>query len=100
MCQWFAPTKLRVTFETQGSGKFSKEEIERIVVKNAKGEVAFLNLPTKFVLTANHQVSASLITYLLVLLTDGRRCMWIGGMHGASCISLVRAECTGMFLSP
>ncbi|KXN89840.1 hypothetical protein AN958_04844 [Leucoagaricus sp. SymC.cos] len=56
MCQWFAPTKLRITFETQGSGKFSKEEIERVAVKNAEGEVVGLNLPTKFVLTANHQV--------------------------------------------
>ncbi|EKM83713.1 hypothetical protein AGABI1DRAFT_32690 [Agaricus bisporus var. burnettii JB137-S8] len=57
MCQWFAPTELRVTFETQGLGKFSKEEIERIVVKNVNGTVT-LNLPTKFVLTANHQVYA------------------------------------------
>jgi lysocardiolipin and lysophospholipid acyltransferase len=57
MCQWFAPTKLRVTFETQGLGKFSKEEIERIVVKHPSGAVT-LNLPTKFVLTGNHQVSA------------------------------------------
>lgn len=58
MCQWFAPTKLRVTFETQGPGKFSKEDIKRAVVKNAQGEVVYLNLPTKFVLTANHQMYA------------------------------------------
>lgn len=56
MCQWFAPTELRVTFEAQGLGKFSKEEIERIVVKHPDGAVT-LNLPTKFVLTGNHQVS-------------------------------------------
>lgn len=59
MCQWFAPTKLRITFETEGPGKFSKEEIERVVVKNAEGQAMALNLPTKFVLTANHQVSTS-----------------------------------------
>ncbi|KAJ3557436.1 hypothetical protein NP233_g11742 [Leucocoprinus birnbaumii] len=58
MCQWFAPTRLRITFETQGPGKFSKEEIERVAVRNSKGEVISLNLPTKFVLTANHQIYA------------------------------------------
>lgn len=67
MCQWFAPTELRVTFETQGLGKFSKEEIERIVVKNVNGTVT-LNLPTKFVLTANHQVSSSIALILEMLL--------------------------------
>lgn len=59
MCQWFAPTKLRITFETQGPGKFSREEIDRVVQKDAEGEVVTLNLPSKFVLIANHQVSAS-----------------------------------------
>ncbi|KAF9454892.1 hypothetical protein P691DRAFT_799900 [Macrolepiota fuliginosa MF-IS2] len=58
MCQLFAPTKLRVTFETQGPGKFSKEEIDRVVEKNTEGKVVSLNLPTKFVLTANHQIYA------------------------------------------
>lgn len=58
MCQWFAPTKLRITFETRGPGKFSQEEMRRVVVKNIQDQIVSLNLPTKFVLIANHQVSA------------------------------------------
>jgi hypothetical protein len=57
MCQWFAPTKVIVTFERDGIGKFSDEDLERHVLKNTKGEVVGLDFPTKFVLIANHQVS-------------------------------------------
>ncbi|KAG6831269.1 hypothetical protein H0H92_011779 [Tricholoma furcatifolium] len=56
MCQWFAPTKLNVTFETEGKGRFSAEEIESMVVRDDAGDVVSLNLPTKFVLISNHQV--------------------------------------------
>ncbi|KAF9457097.1 acyltransferase-domain-containing protein [Collybia nuda] len=56
MCQWFAPTKLSVTFETDGKGRFSPEEIENAVVRGPNGEFVSLNLPIKFVLIANHQV--------------------------------------------
>ncbi|KAL0580279.1 hypothetical protein V5O48_001696 [Marasmius crinis-equi] len=59
MCQWFAPTKLAITFETKGKGAFREDEIEDIVVKNDKGEVVSLNLPQKFVYIANHQASLS-----------------------------------------
>ncbi|KAM6498286.1 Acyltransferase domain containing protein [Amanita muscaria] len=58
MCQWFAPTKLRVTFETQGKGKFTPEEIKRIVQNDKNSDAVWLNLPSKFILTANHQVYA------------------------------------------
>ncbi|KAL0072157.1 hypothetical protein AAF712_001080 [Marasmius tenuissimus] len=58
MCQWFAPTKLVITFETNGKGAFREDEIEHIVVKNKKGEVVSLNLPEKFVYIANHQIYA------------------------------------------
>ncbi|RDB29090.1 putative acyltransferase CST26 [Hypsizygus marmoreus] len=58
MCQWFAPTTLRVTFETEGKGRFTQEEIERVVVRDEAGEVTSLNLPTKFVLISNHQIYA------------------------------------------
>ncbi|KAF5368472.1 hypothetical protein D9758_002417 [Tetrapyrgos nigripes] len=58
MCQWFSPTKLRITFETEGKGAFSRDEIDRIVVRDKKGRVVSLDLPTKFVLIANHQVYA------------------------------------------
>ncbi|KAJ7900061.1 hypothetical protein B0H14DRAFT_2556302 [Mycena olivaceomarginata] len=56
MSQWFAPTKLVISFERQGKGSFTEEEIERIVVKNENGQVEWLDLPTKFILIANHQV--------------------------------------------
>lgn len=56
MCQWFAPTKLVITFERQGKGRFTEEEIQRVVVKDEAGQVVALNLPKKFVLIANHQV--------------------------------------------
>ena len=56
MCQWFAPTKLVVTFETQGMGRFTPEEIDLCLLKDSHGNPVALNLPTKFVLIANHQV--------------------------------------------
>ncbi|PPQ72722.1 hypothetical protein CVT26_003017 [Gymnopilus dilepis] len=56
MCQWFAPTKLLVTFETEGMGAFTQDEIDRFIVKDSDGNNIGLNLPTKFVLIANHQV--------------------------------------------
>ncbi len=56
MSQWFAPTKLVVTFEREGMGRFTDEEIERLVVKDPRGKVVSLNLAQKSVLIANHQV--------------------------------------------
>ncbi|KAF7306685.1 putative acyltransferase CST26 [Mycena indigotica] len=56
MCQWFAPTKLRITFETKGKGKFSQEQIEEIAVKDEDGNIVALDLPKKFVLISNHQI--------------------------------------------
>ena len=55
MCQWFAPTKLRITFETEGKGKLTPKEISQIVRKDENGNVVSLDIPNKFVLTANHQ---------------------------------------------
>lgn len=60
MCSWFAPTKLVVTFETKGPGKFTEEELERLVEKDSEGNV-HLNLPTKSVLIANHQVKSAFV---------------------------------------
>jgi hypothetical protein len=56
MCQWFAPTKLCITFQQEGNGRFSKADIENMARKDHYGRVVSLNLPTKFVLTSNHQV--------------------------------------------
>ncbi|KAF8912857.1 hypothetical protein CPB84DRAFT_472397 [Gymnopilus junonius] len=58
MSQWFAPTKLLVTFETEGMGRFTQEDIDRFIIKDNNGNNIRLNLPTKFVLVANHQVYA------------------------------------------
>ncbi|KAJ7597240.1 acyltransferase-domain-containing protein [Mycena floridula] len=58
MCQWFAPTAFKVTFETEGQGAFTEEEIESCVVRDTSGKIIYLDLPTKFVLIANHQVYA------------------------------------------
>ncbi|KNZ73498.1 hypothetical protein J132_03262 [Termitomyces sp. J132] len=58
MCQCFAPTSLRITFETEGKGSFNVEDIKKLVIKNEAGDVASLNLPTKFVLISNHQIYA------------------------------------------
>ncbi|KAH8835354.1 acyltransferase-domain-containing protein [Flagelloscypha sp. PMI_526] len=58
MCQWFAPTKLSITFEREGMGKFTEDEIKKIVERNTLGEVERLNLPQKLVLVANHQIYA------------------------------------------
>ena len=56
MCQWFAPTKLLITFETKGEGRFTPEEIQCYSIKNKHGDIVALNFPSKFVLIANHQV--------------------------------------------
>ncbi|KAJ7492889.1 acyltransferase-domain-containing protein [Mycena latifolia] len=58
MCQWFAPTKLVISFEREGKGSFTPEQIEQIVIKDENGQVVYLDLPTKFILIANHQVYA------------------------------------------
>jgi len=65
MCQWFAPTKLIVTFEREGMGAFTQQDIDEFVIKDEKNNAVGLDLPTKFVLIANHQVSSgSAETYL------------------------------------
>ncbi|KAI6031913.1 hypothetical protein BKA83DRAFT_4207224 [Pisolithus microcarpus] len=56
MNQWFAPTSLSITFEMQGQGKFTLEEIQQIVRRDAAGKVVALNLPPKLVIISNHQV--------------------------------------------
>ncbi|TFK57392.1 acyltransferase-domain-containing protein [Heliocybe sulcata] len=58
MCQWFAPTKLIISFEREGKGRFSDEELEKIVVRDDSGRVVELRLASKAVLIPNHQVYA------------------------------------------
>jgi hypothetical protein len=61
MCQWFAPTELNVSFEREGKGRFTEEEVNSIVVRDKLGRVIALNLPTKSVVVANHQVQHSVL---------------------------------------
>jgi hypothetical protein len=58
MCQWFAPTELVITFEREGTGRISEEQINKIIVRDAgpDSDVVALNLPLRTVLIANHQV--------------------------------------------
>lgn len=56
MCQWFAPSRLVVTFERDGPGAFSMDEIREIAIRGRDGRVLGLKLPNKSVLIANHQV--------------------------------------------
>lgn len=65
MCQLFAPTSIRLTFETEGKGKLSQDMIEQVAEKDESGNVVSLKLPDKFVLTANHQVYNVLLTLAL-----------------------------------
>lgn len=58
MCQWFAPSRLVITFERDGPGAFSMDEIGEIAIRGRDGRVLGLKLPTKSVLIANHQVYA------------------------------------------
>ncbi|EMD41741.1 hypothetical protein CERSUDRAFT_110317 [Gelatoporia subvermispora B] len=57
-CQLFAPTTLVVSFEKHGEGKFTEEEVARIVERDGSGKVVNLHLPQKTVLIANHQMYA------------------------------------------
>ncbi|KAF8528136.1 acyltransferase-domain-containing protein [Hysterangium stoloniferum] len=55
MTQWFAPTRVLLTFE----GDNIKEE--DVLVRDVNGRVVKLNLPEKMVLIANHQIYADWI---------------------------------------
>ena len=83
MCQWFAPTKLKITFETEGKGKFTAEDLQTAIVRDTAGGFLYLNLPTKFVLVSNHQVRKSPSVIYSSYRIVSSRSMLTGGMHGA-----------------
>ncbi|CCM00886.1 uncharacterized protein FIBRA_02932 [Fibroporia radiculosa] len=58
MSQLFAPTKLMITFEKEGQGRLTDEEIDALVERGKGGRVVGLHLPQRAVLIANHQVYA------------------------------------------
>ena len=68
LCQVFAPTSLSLTFETEGPGALTTDEIEKIVVRNAAGEVTELRMSNRMVIMANHQVSFHLALFLVQVL--------------------------------
>ena len=86
MCQWFAPTKLVVTFEQEGQGRFTEEQIAQVVERDARGRVVGLRLPQRAVLIANHQVGPSSgrspLPQALIVRNALHRCTLIGGTRG------------------
>lgn len=48
--------RLVVSFETQGQGRLTESEIQKIVVRNEAGKVVQLDLPKQSILISNHQV--------------------------------------------
>lgn len=66
-CQYFAPTTLMVTFERENSGRFTDEEINTLIVKDAHGDIRGLLLSEKSVLIANHQVRCPYSVYKICL---------------------------------
>lgn len=59
MSQWFAPTNLVVSFEQEGQGRLTEEQIAQVVERDARGRVVGLRLPQRVALIANHQVGPS-----------------------------------------
>lgn len=85
--QWFAPTKLVVTFEQDAEGRFTDEQIQEIVQRDPAGKVVGLDLPQRAVLIANHQVGRPTTRLKEVEFTHVRyivssRSMQTGGTHG------------------
>jgi hypothetical protein len=78
--QWCGPSKLVLTFEDEGQGRFSPKEIENMAVRDKRGNVVRLNLPQKAVVISNHQVSTILPSHATVL--TRYRYMQTGGMLG------------------
>ena len=83
MCQWFAPSRLVITFEHDGPGAFSIDEIRDMTTRDGDGRVLSLHLPEKSVLIANHQVRTCLnqIPSGDITLTTSRSTQ-TGGMRG------------------
>lgn len=86
LSQWFAPTKLVVTFEQEGQGRFTEEQIAQVVERDARGRVVGLRLPQRAVLIANHQVGPfsgrSHLPQGLITCDTSNRSTLIGGMRG------------------
>jgi hypothetical protein len=82
MCQWFAPSRLVITFEHDGPGAFSIDEIRDMTSQGGDGRVLDL-LPKKSVLIANHQVRTlpNQIPSRDIALTTSRSTQ-TGGMRG------------------
>ena len=82
MSQWFAPSRLIITFERDGPGAVSTDEIRDIAIRGGDGLVLGLNLPKKSVLIANHQVTCPKETPSSDITLTTCRSMQTGGMPG------------------
>jgi hypothetical protein len=89
MSQWFAPTKIVLTFETVGKGRISESELEKIVVRDPDGSVVSLRLPNKSVFISNHQVRTLPCTHIVAILRvcHSARSTPTGGISGVLHIS-------------
>jgi hypothetical protein len=83
--QWCGPTQLVLTFEDEGPGKFSQREIDKMAVRDKKGNVISLNLPKRAVVISNHQVCSHTQQNSALVSDENDRSMPTGGMHGGEC---------------
>lgn len=60
MSQWFAPTKLVITYE-------GSEPVEDVLERDADGNVTRIHLPEKLIIMANHQVRPINRFFMLIL---------------------------------
>ena len=67
MSQWFAPTSLSISFEKEGMGGLTDQEIESMLVKDDSGRVVGLQFPNKLVIIANHQVRLPRLDIILLV---------------------------------
>ena len=49
---------MHITFEREGPGAFTDEELDGMLTRDARGKISGLNLPKRAVLISNHQARA------------------------------------------
>ena len=76
---------MHITFEREGPGAFTDEELDTMLTRDARGKISGLNLPKRAVLISNHQVRAQhpITTPLhLLILHSVHRSIQTGGTPG------------------
>ena len=77
---------MHITFEREGPGAFTDEELDSMLNRDARGKISGLNLPKRAVLISNHQARAHhpITTPLhLLILQFVHRSIQTGGTPGA-----------------